>query len=72
MPNDEASPDISVASLKRLWPNREHESNWLKNALCGLHLHRWHELDIGRLVPNEKASFCRWCSKIRFRGRIYE
>ncbi|HXY78801.1 MAG TPA: hypothetical protein VEH47_08300 [Candidatus Acidoferrales bacterium] len=72
MPEGETRPEILIASLARLWPNRQHESNWLKSLACRLGMHRWQELDIGRLVPNEKASFCRWCTKIRFRGAVYE
>jgi hypothetical protein len=52
----EAKPEttgIPVASLARLWPNRQHESNWLKNLLYCLGMHRWHELDIGPIVPGE-------------------
>jgi hypothetical protein len=56
MPEGETADEVPVASLARLWPNREHESSWLKNLLCTLGLHRWHELDIGRLLPNEKAT----------------
>jgi hypothetical protein len=32
---------VSRASLARLWPNRVHESNWLKTLACWLGLHRW-------------------------------
>jgi len=59
MPDPEAMSEVLIASLARLWPNREHESSWLKNLLCSLGIHRWQELDISRLVPNDKATFCR-------------
>jgi len=74
MPEGKAEPraaTVPIASLVRLWPNREHESNWMKNLLCRFGMHRWQDLDIGRLVPGEKASFCRWCPKVRFRGVLY-
>ena len=69
---DEARSEMLTASLARLWPNRQHESSWLKNLLCRLGMHRWQQLDIGHLVPDEKAMFCRWCPKIRYRGEFYE
>jgi hypothetical protein len=34
------------AMLRRLWPNREHESNWLKGLACAVGLHRWHTLNV--------------------------
>ena len=33
---------IPVEALRRLWPNRQHESNWLKNLLCRFGMHRWY------------------------------
>jgi|KBSMisStandDraft_5_1062788.scaffolds.fasta_scaffold294804_3 hypothetical protein len=34
------------AALAKLWPNRTHESNWMKEVLCRLTLHRWHRVDV--------------------------
>ena len=57
---------VTPTELARLWPNRCHESNWLKNLFCSLGLHRWHSLDVpgphGTVV---KANFCRWCPKVK-------
>jgi hypothetical protein len=30
-----------LASLAKLWPHREHESNAIKNLFCSVGLHRW-------------------------------
>jgi hypothetical protein len=32
------NPGIDVASLRRGWPHRTHESNWLKDVVCALGL----------------------------------
>ncbi len=53
------------ASLARLWPNRTHESNWLKQALCALGLHRWHRLEVPTSESTVDASFCRWCPEVK-------
>ncbi len=63
---------IPVEALRRLWPNRQHESNWLKNLLCRLGMHRWHHLDLDRLDSNEGADFCRWCPMIKYHGVLFE
>jgi hypothetical protein len=56
----------TLASLARLWPNRTHESNWMKDLLCGLGLHRWHRLDVpGPHSTTIQSSFCRWCPKVK-------
>jgi hypothetical protein len=52
-------PDL--APLGRLWPNREHESNWLKSLLCAVGFHRWHTLKVDGLA----FDFCRCCPDIR-------
>lgn len=52
-------PDL--APLGKLWPNREHESNWLKGLICAVGFHRWHTLKVG----NTTFDFCRWCPEIR-------
>lgn len=41
-------------SLAKLWPNRLHESNWFKNLLCYLGLHRWARLNLEPLPPDQK------------------
>ena len=57
------TPDSKA--LQRLWPNREHESNWLKALFCLLGLHPWHTLTLK--VASEPAAFdfCRWCPEVR-------
>ncbi|HLW97589.1 MAG TPA: hypothetical protein VKR82_03005 [Candidatus Acidoferrales bacterium] len=52
----------SEKSLERLWPNREHESNWLKNLACTVGLHRWHDV---KLDSGTVARYCRWCSTVK-------
>jgi hypothetical protein len=58
------SPE-AAASLRRLWPNREHESNWLKALLCALGFHRWHTLTIEVSSVSAQFYFCRWCPEVR-------
>ena len=60
----QAANRISPESLARLWPNRVHESNWLKSLACWLGLHRWHEMRFEGLEPASMTRFCRWCSKV--------
>jgi hypothetical protein len=60
-----------VASMAKLWPHREHESNWLKSLFCTLGLHRWRRLNLDELVPGREVHHCFWCSKIRIDGLIY-
>lgn len=53
------------ARLMRLWPNRVHESNWLKAGLCRMGFHRWYAIaSNGSLVPGT-LQFCRWCSEVQ-------
>jgi hypothetical protein len=67
-----AASDQSLASeAARLWPHREHESSAIKNILCILALHRWHQLDLEDLVPKREVHFCFWCSKVRLDGVTY-
>jgi hypothetical protein len=54
-----------LAALRRLWPNREHESNWLKGLLCAFGLHRWHTLTINASPLSGEFDFCRSCPEIR-------
>jgi hypothetical protein len=49
------------APLGRLWPNREHESNWLKGLICFVGFHRWHTVR----VRGSDFDFCLWCPRIR-------
>jgi hypothetical protein len=56
-------PDLRA--LGRLWPNREHESNWLKGLLCSLGIHRWHTLIFEIAAAPSSLDFCRWCPEIR-------
>ena len=59
---DQSDERISHASLARLWPNRVHESNWVKSLACWLGLHRWYEMRLEGFAG--RARFCRWCSKV--------
>jgi hypothetical protein len=60
-----------VRSLAKLWPHREHESNSIKNLSCSLGLHRWRQLDLGELYPEQEVRYCFWCPKIKVDGVIY-
>jgi hypothetical protein len=62
----------AIASLARLWPHREHESNALKNLVCALGYHRWRGLDLSELHPEKEVRYCFWCSRIKVDGAIYE
>jgi hypothetical protein len=74
-PSTTAVPDPAdsefVASLAKLWPHREHESNSIKNLFCCAGLHRWRPLDLSELHPEREVRFCFWCSKIKVDGVIY-
>jgi hypothetical protein len=58
------SPE-ALRALGRLWPNREHESNWLKALFCALGFHRWHTLSIEVSTTSSQFDFCRWCPEIK-------
>lgn len=58
--------------LARLWPNRQHESNWVRDLLCAFGMHRWSKLNLDHLLPGKEVEFCRWCPKIRVGGVIYD
>jgi hypothetical protein len=62
----QAANRISPESLARLWPNRVHESNWLKSLACWLGSHRWYEMRLEGLMPASAARFCRWCPKVEW------
>ncbi len=52
--------------LERLWPNRTHESNWLKNVCCSMGLHCWHALDVSAGSGTKvRCGFCRWCPIVK-------
>jgi hypothetical protein len=72
-PTPEHLPDSALAaSLAKLWPHRLHESNCFKNLLCYLGLHRWAQLNLDRLLPDQReVGFCRWCPKVKIDGVIY-
>jgi hypothetical protein len=67
-----ASDEVLVASLAKLWPNREHESNAVKDMCCRFGMHRWRQLDLSELVPGRDVDFCFWCSKVRMDGVVYD
>jgi len=53
------------AALRRFWPNREHDSNWVKAMLCACRVHRWHTLTFEIAKGQARFDFCRWCPEIR-------
>ncbi len=72
-----AGSSVSDAALAKaaakLWPHRLHESSALLGILCGVRLHRWAQLDLKGLVPDTKeVRFCRWCSKVKINGIVYD
>jgi hypothetical protein len=73
-PETTARPSDSelVASLAKLWPHREHESNSIKNLFCSVGLHLWRQLDLSELHPGKEIRYCFWCSKISIDGVIYD
>jgi hypothetical protein len=58
-------PQEETSSLAKLWPHRTHESNWLKQALCALGLHRWYRLHLSGSHGTMDTSFCRWCPRVK-------
>ena len=70
--NEQQSRDAElVASLAKLWPHREHESNSVKSLFCHLGMHRWRQLDLTELLPDRQVRNCFWCSKVKLDGIIY-
>jgi len=67
-----ASDKELAASLAKLWPHREHESNCIKNLFCRFGLHRWRQLDLKELVPHREVHYCFWYSKVRIDGIAYD
>ena len=64
--------DAALAnSLKRLWPNREHESNWFMQLFCRLGFHYWSELNLATVMPKREVRFCFWCPALKIDGVIY-
>jgi hypothetical protein len=72
VPNAASKDAALAASLAKLWPHREHESNAVRGLLCRCGLHRWRRLDLRDLVPGRDVRYCFWCSKLRIDGSIYE
>jgi hypothetical protein len=52
-------------ALAKLWPNRVHESNWVKNWACHFGLHRWQEMKFEDSQSAQLVRFCRWCARIK-------
>lgn len=73
MPQSARDPDAGLAaSLARLWPHREHESNAMKGLFCRCGIHRWRKLDLGEFARGRDVSYCFWCSKVRIDGTVFE
>lgn len=71
-PNEMPRADLALTAqqlraLQRLWPNRAHESNWLKAAVCKLGLHRWYEIKMPGHQPPLSCLYCRWCPEVKVR-----
>jgi hypothetical protein len=67
-----SSDGALATSLAKLWPNREHESNAIKNLFCSFGLHRWRQLNLDELARNKEVHYCFWCSKVRIDKVIYD
>jgi hypothetical protein len=52
-------------ALRRLWPNRNHESNWIKDFICRLGFHRWHPVEVPSPGHVISCLYCRWCPEIK-------
>jgi hypothetical protein len=73
IPTEDCSDAELAKSMAKLWPNSLHESSALKNLLCHLGLHRWAQLNVENLLPEKKEiRFCRWCSRVKVDGVIYD
>jgi len=61
------SPDELKPLLRKLWPNRTHESNWLKDAACRLGLHRWYQMTLNDAKSRLRiyCTFCRFCTEVK-------
>lgn len=61
------SPEELKPLLRKLWPNRTHESNWLKDAGCGIGLHRWYQMTLNDAESRLRidCTFCRSCTEVR-------
>lgn len=70
MNNPHWSLPISAERLAGLWPNREHESNWLKALFCRLGMHRWHLVTLGSADRRQNVEYCRWCPKMKVDGEV--
>lgn len=53
--------------LMKLWPNRTHESNWLKDLACKLGSHRWHQMTLNDAKSGLRidCTFCRSCTEVK-------
>jgi len=74
---DDASkhqPRVSLPSLdevkpllRKFWPHRTHESNWLKDVACRLGQHRWYAMTLNDSVSGLRlAPFADFVLKSRW------
>jgi hypothetical protein len=61
------SPDELKPLLRKLWPHRTHESNWLKDVTCWLGLHRWYPMTLNDSESGLRVvcTFCRFCTEVK-------
>jgi len=72
-PAEDCSDAALAKSMAKLWPNRLHESGAFRSLPCHVGLHRWAQLHVENLLPEKKEiRFCRWCSKVKVNGVIYD
>jgi hypothetical protein len=67
----DATDQALIASLAKLWPHREHESNAVKNLFCHIGIDRWLSLDSKELYPEREVRYCSWCPRIKIDGVVY-
>jgi hypothetical protein len=58
-------------ALARRSTQRWQDSVWFKNVLCLIGLHRWVQMNLGRMLPRNEVRYCRWCEKVRVNASIY-
>jgi len=62
--NVSSGSHFTPETLAKLWPNRVHESNWVKSLACHFGLHRWQGMKFEDSQSRQLVRFCRWCAKV--------
>jgi hypothetical protein len=61
------SPEELKPLLRKAWPHRTHESNWLKDINCRLGWHRWYPMTLSDSKSGLRVActFCRFCTEVK-------